>query len=212
MAVIKNYNKNMGISDLDNKVLNFIKNLLIDNEKISIRKIAKGLSMENSLRSVQLSIERLKENWKLFINFDWKIELLGEDEVFNIKTRLIPLIWDIACWWPILAQENIDYEVPISEDIVKSHYNYFLLRTVWDSMNKDWIDDGDVILVRQQSTCNNWDIVVALIDEKATLKEFRKENWIVKLIPHSTNPENKTIIVTENLIIQGAYERNLGKI
>lgn len=202
----------MWISDLDNKVFNFIKNLLIDNEKISIRKIAKWLSMENSLRSIQLSIERLKENWKLFINLDWKVELLNNDWILNIKTKLIPLIWEIACWWPILAQENIEEQIPISEDIIKSNYNYFLLRTTWDSMNKDWIENWDVILVKQQSTCNNWDIVVALIDEKATLKEFRKENWIIKLIPHSTNTENKTIIVTENFIIQWIFERNLGKI
>jgi repressor LexA len=79
-------------------------------------------------------------------------------------------------------------------------------------MNKDGIDDWDVVLVKKQSTCNNWDIVVALVDDSATLKEFRKENWIVKLIPHSTNSDNKTIIVTENLIIQWIFVVNLGKI
>lgn len=202
----------MRISDLDNKVLNFIKNLLINNEKISIRKIAKGLSMENSLRSIQLSIERLKEKWNLFINFDWKIEFLSNDWVLNVKTRLIPLVWEIACWWPILAQDNIENEIPISEEIVKKHQNYFLLRTIGDSMNKKGIENWDIVLIRLQPSCNNWDIVVALINEKATLKEFRKENWVIKLIPHSTNLENKTIIVTENLIIQGVYEKNLGKI
>lgn len=202
----------MGILELDKEVLNLISKFIVNNEKITIRKIAWALWMENSLRSIQLSIERLKNNEKIFIKDDWRIELLNNDWVLSVKTRLIPLIWKISCWWPIFAEENIETEIPISEDIVKRNYNYFLLRTAWDSMNEKWIEEWDVILIKQQSICNNWDIVVALIDESATLKEFRKENWIVKLIPHSTNPDNKIIIVTENLIIQGIYEKNLGKI
>lgn len=79
-------------------------------------------------------------------------------------------------------------------------------------MNKKWIDSWDVVLIRKQSTANNWDIVVALINWDATLKEFKRELWFIKLIPHSTNLENKIIIVTEDLIIQWIYERNLWQI
>lgn len=202
----------MWLYNLDLQVLETLKNLISNNEKVSVRKVSRMLWMEKSLRSVQLSIERLKENWKLFINIDWKIELIKENWILNIKTKLIPLIWDIACWWPILAQENIETYFPISENMIKGNNNYFLLRANWDSMNKIGIEDWDIILIRHNTDCSNWDIVVALIDDSATLKEFRKENWIIKLIPRSTNPANKTIIVTENLIIQGIFEKNLWKI
>ncbi|MBW7954669.1 repressor LexA [Candidatus Gracilibacteria bacterium] len=202
----------MGLYNLDLQVLETLKNLISNNEKVSVRKVSRMLGMEKSLRSVQLSIERLKENGKLFINIDGKIELIKENGILNIKTKLIPLIGDIACGGPILAQENIETYFPISENMIKGNNNYFLLRANGDSMNKIGIEDGDIILIRHNTDCSNGDIVVALIDDSATLKEFRKENGIIKLIPRSTNPANKTIIVTENLIIQGIFEKNLGKI
>ena len=79
-------------------------------------------------------------------------------------------------------------------------------------MDKKEINPWDVVLIKEQNTCKNGDVVVALIDDSATLKEFRMENGIVKLIPHSTNSENKTIIVTEDFVVQWVLEMNLGKI
>jgi repressor LexA len=66
-------------------------------------------------------------------------------------------------------------------------------------------------LIRQQNTASNGDIVVALIDDSATLKEFQIWEGIVKLIPYSSNKVHKPIIVTEDLIIQGKFEKNLGE-
>jgi len=203
----------MWIKDLDLQVLETLKNLIFNNEKISVRKISRILWMEKSLRSVQLSIERLKEGDKIFVNKSWKLEVIEDFNLQNIETKLIPLIWNIACWWPILAEEYIEDYIPIWKELLKSNSDYFLLKTTWDSMNKKWINSWDVILVEKQNTCNDWDIVVALIDWDATLKEFKKENWFVKLISHSDNSDNKTIIVTENLIIQWVYRWiNLWKI
>jgi SOS-response transcriptional repressor LexA len=202
----------MWIKKLDFQVLETLKELIFNDEKISTRKISRILWMEKSLRSVQLSIERLKRNWKIFTNKDWKLEITKDLHLQNIKTKLIPLIWVISCWWPILAEEFIEDYIPISEDLLKSSYEYFLLKTTWDSMNEKWINPWDTILIKQTNTCNNWDIVVALVDDEVTLKEFKKENWVIKLIPHSTNPDNKTFIITENLIIQWVYQMNLGKI
>lgn len=202
----------MGIQELDKEVLKAIQTLNTLWEKVSIRKIAKIINKLSSLRSIQLSIERLLKEWLIRKNSEWNIENQTNSHFFHEKTRWIPLLWTIACWWPILAEENIESYVPIWIDIVKEVYDYFLLRTTWDSMDLKWINEWDVVLIREQNTANNGDIVVALVDDSATLKEIQIVDWIVKLIPHSSNKIHKTIIVTENLIIQGVLEKNLGEI
>ncbi|OPZ63120.1 MAG: LexA repressor [Candidatus Aerophobetes bacterium ADurb.Bin490] len=70
-------------------------------------------------------------------------------------------------------------------------------------MNLAGINDGDAVLIRQQDTARNKDIVVALIDDEATIKEFNKSGDMVLLKPKSTNPKHKPIILTDDFMIQG---------
>lgn len=79
----------------------------------------------------------------------------------------------MACGSPIFAEENIEAKIPVSIHFAKPPHKYFFLRAKGDSMNKRNIDDGDLILVREQHTANDKDIVVALIDDEATIKEFK---------------------------------------
>ena len=79
------------------------------------------------------------------------------------KTIKVSILGYVSCGAPFLAEENIERSVAISEKIAKPPYKYFMLRAVGDSMNKAGINDGDLILVRQQMTANDGDIVVALI-------------------------------------------------
>ena len=202
----------MSVQELDHKVLDAFKKLINSNEKISIRKISRMLWMEKSLRSVQLSVERLKRKWKLYVDELWKIRIIEDLHLQNIKTKRIPLIWVISCWGPILADEYIEDYIPISKQLIKDGSEYYLLRTKWDSMNEKWINPWDVILIEKTNTCSNNDIIVALINDSVSLKEFQTGNWFIKLIPHSTNPENKITIVTEDLIIQWIFRINLWKI
>ena len=207
----------MRAKELDDRVLNFIKLLDSSGDRISIRSIAKWLGKEKSLRSIQLSLERLRKEWYIFKTPEWRVEVIEKDFIKELKTQIktktkkLPLIGSIACGWPTLAEENIESYISIWQDFLKDNKEYFLLKITWDSMDKKWINPWDVVLIRQENTAKNWDIVVALIDDSATLKEIKMEYWIVKLIPHSTNPENKIIVVTEDLIIQWIYERNLGQ-
>jgi repressor LexA len=69
-------------------------------------------------------------------------------------------------------------------------------------MNKAGINDGDLMLVRQQSAAQNGDIVAALIDDKATVKEFQHNKNCVVLMPRSNNKKHKPIILTENYQVQ----------
>jgi repressor LexA len=70
-------------------------------------------------------------------------------------------------------------------------------------MNLAGIQDGGLVLVRQQSTADPGQIVVALIDDEATIKEFRRTGGAVTLLPHSDNPRHKPIILTGDFAVQG---------
>ncbi len=127
-------------------------------------------------------------------------------ESYGENTVMVPVVGDITCGTPILAIENIETEIPVSVDFIKGSNKYFLLRAIGNSMNLTGINDGDLVLVKQQSTAENGDRIVALIDDEATIKEFyRTENAII-LKPRSTENKHKPIILTQEFKIQGIVE------
>ena len=101
---------------------------------------------------------------------------------------------------PILAVENIDAYFPIPAEYMPNEQS-FMLTVKGDSMINAGIFDGDQVLVKQQSTAENGDMVVALIDDSATVKTFYKENGYYRLQPENDNME--PIIITGNLKILG---------
>ena len=121
----------------------------------------------------------------------------------NAQTIKLPLIGSIACGTPILAIENIEAEIPVSLDLIKGSSKHFLLKAVGNSMNIAGINDGDLVLVKQQNTAENGNIVVALIDDEATIKELHKTKEAIVLKPHSTEPKHKPIILNRDFKIQG---------
>jgi len=125
------------------------------------------------------------------------------DNNISSKTVKIPIVGYISCGVPFLAEENIEKQVVISEKIAKPPYKYFILRAVGDSMNKVDINDGDLVLVRQQMMANNGDIVVALIDDEATIKQLRLYKNYITLEPKSTNTEHCPIVLERDFRIQG---------
>ena len=131
---------------------------------------------------------------------------LGEKVLLNatsISTVDIPLVGSVACGLPILAEENIETYIPVSTAFVKKGSRYFLLRACGDSMNEAGINDGDILLVRQQNFADNGKKVVALINDEATVKILDRRDGVVILRPKSSNLSHKPIVVTENCQIQG---------
>jgi repressor LexA len=122
-------------------------------------------------------------------------------EVYSGKEMVeVPIVGKVTAGQPILAVENIEDTFPLPLDFVQNS-SAFMLRVRGDSMIEAGIFDNDYILIKQQSTANNGDIVVALIEDEATVKTFYKENGYVRL-----QPENKyyePIIVKDNLSILG---------
>lgn len=102
----------------------------------------------------------------------------------------IPLLGTIACGEPILAEENIEDEINIPEDI----HADFALRCKGDSMVDARIMDGDIVYIRQQPTVNNGEIAAVLIGDEATLKRVYLSNNTVTLMP--CNPKYQPYVYT----------------
>ena len=118
-----------------------------------------------------------------------------------VRTEMfsIPIVWNVAAGQPILAEENIQDYFPIPADMVPKG-DSFILNVRGDSMINVGILNGDRVLVNSCNTAVNGDIVVALIDDSATVKTFYKENGHIRL-----QPENDTMdpIIVENCQILG---------
>ncbi|HRY32273.1 MAG TPA: transcriptional repressor LexA [Bacteroidales bacterium] len=131
---------------------------------------------------------------------------MNEPEASYTKTVKIPVVGNVSCGLPILAEENIETYITVSERIIRSSYSYFILRASGDSMDDAGIKDGDLVLIRQQLTANNGDRVVALIDDEATIKEFHHKGSMIVLKPQSKNSQHQPIILSEDFRIQGVVE------
>ena len=153
--------------------------------------------------------ELLESNEKSKIHNHSQVGLfkLAEPESEYQQTTNIPLLGNVACGHPLFAEENIETEISISTKLIRKDKNYFILRAYGDSMNKANIDDGDLVLIRQEQTAENGDRVVALIDDEATIKEYRNDGNHIVLLPKSTTKKHQPIILTRDFKIQGIVER-----
>lgn len=99
-------------------------------------------------------------------------------------TALVPLVGRIAAGGPILAEQDVEAVFPLPRDLVGAG-DLFMLKVVGDSMIDAAICDGDWVVVRQQSTAENGDIVAALLDDEATVKTLKRRDGHVWLMPHN---------------------------
>lgn len=112
----------------------------------------------------------------------------------------IPVVGKVTAGQPILAVENIEDTFPMPVDVV-NNADAFMLKVEGNSMIEAGILNNDLILVRQQSTAINGDIVIALIDDEATVKTFYKEADHIRLQPE--NQQMEPIIVKDDISIIG---------
>lgn len=180
----------------------FIRQEIANNGAIpSLRAIGSAVGY-SSPRSVQLMLERLKKRG--FLSYSrGVIRLRLRAPVMSEETVDVPLVGSVACGLPSLAQQDPEAFVQVSTKIARRGHTYFLLRARGSSMNKAGINDGDLVLVRQQATAKNGDRVVALVNHEATIKHFHREGNIVVLRPNSTERRHKPIILSDTFMIQG---------
>lgn len=197
--------KEAPLSQIEMQALKFIRNTITHfGVGPSVRDLAKALEY-SSPRSAAVIIQKLTDRGYLTRRSDGHLQLLrspteGKDAAQTVE---VPLVGSVACGTPFLAQENVEAMISVSTKLARPPHRYFLLRAKGDSMNRAGIDDGSLVLVRQQQTADNGKIVVALIDDEATIKELHISREAIALKPRSTNPEHKPIILTRDFRVQG---------
>ncbi|WP_075617615.1 transcriptional repressor LexA [Paenisporosarcina indica] len=131
------------------------------------------------------------------------IEILEYDNLTEIRPNVVnvPLIGKVTAGLPITAIENIEEFFPLPETFGTSEDNLFMLEIMGESMIEAGILNGDYVVVKQQQTANNGDIVVAMTEEdEATVKRFFKEQSYFRLQPENSSMEP---IIVENITILG---------
>ncbi len=181
----------------------FIKqHILSKNYPPSVREICEAVNLK-STSSVHAHLATLEKNG--YISRDQSktraIEIVDDDFGFNLPDRElvnVPMIGTVAAGLPLLAEENIRDYFPIPADMLPNTET-FLLRVKGDSMINMGIYDGDDLLVARQDTASNGEVIVALVDDSATVKRFYKENGHYRLQPENDNMD--PIIVDECKIL-----------
>ena len=162
----------------------------------------------------QLPSFKVRSEWRFRKEtIDQWIEEQGASERGRPAHFEIPVIGRIAAGAPILAEENIEDTITIDRNLVRNPDNVFALKVQGESMVNAGINDGDIILIRQQPTAENGEMVAVMIDNEATVKRFYLEKGKVKLKPE--NDKMKPIIVDpkdKNIRIVGKVERVIKKV
>ena len=185
------------------KVLDFIKDFQKkEGRSPSFRQIAKGCSFP-SLATAQKYVAILQSRGMIEKNSMGKINI--PRNLSKGKTVIAPLVGTIACGTPILAEENIEetFQLPTA---IFGNAKSMLLRASGDSMTGVGINDGDLIVAEICDTADEGDIVVALLEDSATVKTLHKKNGHIYL--HPENPNYKDILA-DNVIIQGIVKHNI---
>lgn len=112
------------------------------------------------------------------------LRAVPDDTHLGSEAAMVPLVGRIAAGGPILAEQEVEAVFPLPRDLVGTG-DLFMLKVVGDSMIDAAICDGDWVVVRQQSTADNGDIVAALLDGEATVKTFKRRDGHVWLMPHN---------------------------
>lgn len=179
------------ITEKQSQILEYIKSEILNKGyPPSVRDICQAVNLK-STSSVHSHLETLEKNG--YIRRDptkpRTIEIL--DDNFNLVRREVvnvPMVGTVAAGQPILAIENIDNYFPIPSEYMPNEET-FMLKVKGESMINAGILEGDNILVKRQNYAKNGDMVVALVEDSATVKTFYKEDGHIRLQPENDHME-----------------------
>ncbi|MFZ5816628.1 MAG: transcriptional repressor LexA [Bacillota bacterium] len=193
-----------GLTERQRQILQFIKEeIRTKGYPPSVREIGEAIGLSSS-STVHGHMSRLEE--KGYIRRDptkpRAIEVLdGSGVVPMRRTVTVPVVGRVTAGQPILAEQSVEDHFPLPADFVRAdESNLFFLTVQGDSMIEAGILDGDYVLVHRQQHARNGEIVVALIEDEATVKRFYKEQGHIRL-----QPENRFMdpIIVPNCEILG---------
>ncbi len=187
------------LTEKEKKMLDYItEKIRSDGYAPTVRDIRQALGIK-STATVHSYLNKLDEKGYIKKQNGKSRTLLPNELFAGPVTRQVPILGRVRAGAPIFATENFDGYVDFSNG--KSYKeDLFALRVTGTSMINAGICDGDIVIVRQQNTADNGDIVVALIDDSATVKTFYREGGHFRL-----QPENDTMkpIIVDSLMILG---------
>lgn len=184
------------LSDRQRWILSFIVEKQQEGWTPSIREIGQAVGLRSSA-AVQKHLRALES--KGYIR-----RLPGKARAIRVlrpvskkgEGLLVPIVGEISAGMPILAEENIQgYLTLVDEVVLNEGGTFFALKVKGESMIEAGILPGDYVVVRQQAVADNGDIVVALLEDEATVKRFFKEQDHIRLQP--ANPQMKPVITKD---------------
>lgn len=208
------------INTKQKQVLDFIISYMEENYRCpSVREIgaAVGLSSSSTVQSHLNTLERFgyikrdtNKNRAITVLSMPKRELPTNEETREVtssepfefmgaRLRQVPLIGNVAAGTPITAEQNQEFAMPLPTELT-GNSECFMLRVHGESMRDIGMYEGDMIIVRNQSTANNGDVVVARVDDEATVKRFFRENGYIRLQPENDSYEP---IIVKDCVIEG---------
>lgn len=177
------------LTDKQTQILEYIRHeILAKGYPPSIREICQAVDLKStsSVHS-QLSSLEAKGYIRRDLTKSRSIEIIDDD--FSLTKRElvnIPIVGTVSCGQPILAEQNIEDYFPVPPEYIHNTNNQtFMLRVKGDSMINVGIYEKDLVIVEQCSSARNGEIVVALIEDSATVKTFYKENGYIRLQPEN---------------------------
>ena len=190
------------ISAKQQEILDYIKSQILERGfPPAVRDICEAVHLK-STSSVHSHLETLEKNG--YIRRDptkpRAIEILDDSfQMLRRETANVPIVGRVAAGEPLLAEQNIEDYFPIPAEFLPNNQT-FLLKVRGESMINAGILDGDYVLVEQRQTASNGEMVVALIEDGATVKTFYKEEGVIRL-----QPENDTMdpIIARDVMILG---------
>ena len=129
-----------------------------------------------------------------------RVTEMAESGLYNTDVGVLPLVGRVAAGSPILAQENIEDYIPVSSALAGR--KAFCLKVHGDSMIEDGILDGDIIIVDQDKRARKGDVVVALVDEEATVKHFYPNGRVIELRPANADMQ-PMVFPAQDVSLQG---------
>lgn len=195
------------LNDKETKLLAFIVSEMEEKGyPPSIREMMEAIGVK-SLRGVTYHLDELQK--KSYIHRERKsrsISLLPR--AYSLKSeyesrsteKAVPILGKVAAGNPIFAEEEITDYIVVPKSITKNNNNHYALRVSGDSMIGDHILNHDIVIIRRQNFASNGEIVIAVINDYATIKRFFKESGYYRLQP--SNPDYEPII-TKDIEISG---------
>ena len=172
------------------KVYDYLKSRVQEGLPPTVREICQATGLK-STSSVHAHLKTLEREGYISreAGLNRAIHIVGEQ-----KTTQVPIVGRVAAGQPILAVEQVEGYVPFSAP--SDGYEYFALNVRGESMRMIGIMNGDIVIARQTSTARDGDIVVAMIEDEATVKTFYREKDSIRLQPE--NPDYQPIYAQED--------------